>query len=111
MGLILNVDEVLIKQGAANMQRGIETVGGNLCLTNQRLLFSAHSFNVQRGDSEIALQAVCSIQRCWTRLLGVIPLMPNSLAVHTSDGVYRFVLSGRSQWAVAIHSARDCTPV
>jgi len=109
VGLILNIDERVIKQGAANMQRGIETVGGQLYLTNQRLLFSAHRFNVQTGDSEVPLRTISSVQRCWTRFLGVLPLLPNSLAVHTRDEVHRFVVFGRSHWADAIHRARDLT--
>ena len=46
MNVQLPQGEVIIKEGAANLQKGIETVGGKLRLTNQRLLFKAHKLNV-----------------------------------------------------------------
>jgi hypothetical protein len=86
-------DEQILKTGAANLQRGIETVGGKLYLTNRRLIFEAHALNVQTGSTEIPLSDVCSLQRCWTKFLESIPLFPNSLAVLTSRGdEFRFVL-------------------
>ncbi len=38
MTLELNANEEIIKQGAANLQEGIESVGGKLHLTNQRMI-------------------------------------------------------------------------
>lgn len=43
----LRSDESVIKEGAANLQKNIETVGGKLFLTEQRLIFEARKFNVQ----------------------------------------------------------------
>lgn len=40
--------EQLIKEGFANLQRGWEALGGRLYLTNQRLIFESHPFNIQR---------------------------------------------------------------
>lgn len=103
----LNPDEKIIKQGAANLQKNIETVGGKLYLTNQRLVFEAHSINIQGGTSEIALSNVQSLRPCWTKFLGLIPLLPNSLAVYNKQGEeYRFVLFGRHAWAAAIDAQR-----
>jgi hypothetical protein len=104
----LKQNERVIKQGAANLQKGFETVGGKLYLTNQRLVFEAHQINVQGGITEIELSEVQSTQKCWTKFLGFIPLMPNSLAVYTKDGEeYRFVLFGRGAWAAAIHTNKN----
>ncbi len=103
MKITLQPDEHLVREGGANLQRGIETVGGKLFLTNQRLLFQSHAFNVQTGPTQIELSDVSGTKRCWTKFLGFIPLIPNSLAVQTARGKeYRFVLSGRAQWATAI---------
>jgi hypothetical protein len=103
----LHPDEKIIKEGAANLQKNIETVGGKLYLTNQRLVFEAHSFNVQSGTSELALSNVQSLRPCWTKFLGFIPLLPNSLAVYSKQGdEYRFVLFGRHAWAAAIDAQR-----
>ncbi len=99
--------EQVIKEGPANLQRGIETVGGRLWLTNQRLIFESHSINVQTGVTVVELSDVQSSEPCWTRFLGIIPLFPSSLAVHTKGGgELRFVLFGRSAWAAAIDSQR-----
>ena len=100
----LKENEVIVKEGAANLQRGFETVGGKLYLTNQRLVFEAHKFNLQSEASEIDLSNVRGLQKCWTKFLGLIPLMPNSLAVTTIKGEeYRFVLFGRESWMTAIN--------
>jgi hypothetical protein len=103
----LRKDERVVKEGAANLQKGIETVGGKLCLTNQRLIFEAHKFNVQGGVSELDMSDIQSLHSCWTKFLGFIPIFPNSLAIYTKHGEeYRFVLNGRSEWAVAIEAQR-----
>jgi len=105
MKIDLAPNERLIREGAANLQRGIETVGGHLFLTDRRLVFSSHSFNAQTGVTEIPLHAVRSVEPCWTKFLGFLPLAPNSLAVRTDQGEHRLVLFGRTSWATAIRSA------
>ena len=103
MKITLNPNEKLLREGAASLQRGVETVGGKLFLTDQRLLFQSHAFNIQTGSTEIPLPQVRSTRPCWTRFLNVVPLFPNSLAIETSSGTaYRFVLFGRKAWASAI---------
>jgi hypothetical protein len=103
----LNQDEQIVKQGAANLQKGVETVGGKLHLTNQRLVFEAHKINVQGGTTEIALTDIQSSEKCWTKFLGFIPLASNSLAILTMAGKeYRFVLFGRDAWATAIDETK-----
>jgi hypothetical protein len=101
----LNQGEKLIKKGPANMQRGVETVGGRLYLTDQRLIFEAHAFNVQSGVSEIPIDSVIGVRRAWTKLFGVIPLAPNSVVVTLSEGSeHSFVLARRQSWLDAIGS-------
>lgn len=104
----LKQNEQIIKQGAANLQKGLETVGGKLYLTNQRLVFEAHKINIQGGSTEINLSDIQSSEKCWTKFLGFIPLMPNSLAVYVKAGKeYRFVLFGRGAWAAAIDANKN----
>ena len=104
----LKQNEQIIKQGAANLQKGLETVGGKLYLTNQRLVFEAHKINIQGDSTEINLSDIQSSEKCWTKFLGFIPLMPNSLAVYTKAGKeYRFVLFGRGAWAAAIDANKN----
>jgi len=104
----LRQSEQLIKEGAASLQKNIEMVGGRLHLTNQRLLFEAHRFNIQRGVTEIELPSIKASRPCWTKFLGLLPLFPNSVAVFTQQGrEYRFVLFGRHAWAAAIEAQRE----
>ena len=107
MKTALRDGETVIREAPANLQRGIETVGGKLCLTTTRLVFETHALNVQRGTTEIELSDVESATPCWTRFLGLIPLMPNSLAVTTKDVTeYRFVLFKRAAWRDDIEAQR-----
>lgn len=103
--LNLREGEQVLKDGAANLQRGVETVGGRLHLTNQRLVFQPHRFNVQSHVAEIELADVHSVRPCWTRFLNLIPLAPNSLSVVAAQEEYRFVVFGRRAWATAIRAA------
>lgn len=110
MKLELKPGEQEMRSGGANLQRGRETVGGKLYLTNQRLAFASHKFNAQAGPTDIALDAIAETQLVWTKFLNAIPLTPNSLAVFSTDGTEsRFVLNGRKKWQEAIESARPHT--
>jgi len=103
MKITLNPNEKLLREGAANLQRGAETVGGKLFLTDQRLFFQSHAFNIQTGATEIPLSRIAGMRLCWTKFLNIIPLAPNSLAIKTTNGTeYSFVLFGRKKWAAAI---------
>ena len=103
MQTVLKQNERIIKQGLASLQKGMETVGGKLYLTNQRLFFEAHKFNVQGGTTEIELRDILSSEKCWTKFLGFIPLIPNSISFYTkSYAVYRFVVFNNEAWKIAI---------
>lgn len=103
-------DERPVREDPANLQRGMEAVGGRLVLTNRRLVFSSHALNVQMGSTVIALSAIRALRPCWTRFLGIIPMFPNSLAILTDEAEYRFVLFRRSAWMQAIRSAMSRLP-
>ncbi len=97
--------EAIQRTGLANLQRGAETVGGRLYLTSQRLIFEPHAFNIQTHPEELRLSDVCGMEKCWTKFLNKVPVMPNSLAVHARQGhVLRFVLWHRESWMAAIRN-------
>ena len=103
MKATLLANEAIVKEGSANLQRGLETVGGQLLLTNHRLIFEAHSLNLQRDSTVLALRDVVSTNFCWTKLFGLIPLVPNSLALRPkNESEYQFVLFERKSWDEAI---------
>jgi hypothetical protein len=100
-------DETPVKDGAANLQRGVETVGGWLYLTNRRLIFESHAFNIQTGATNIPLASITGARKCWTKFLNLIPVFPNSVAVSTKEGKdYRFVTFSRQAWIEAIEAQR-----
>lgn len=108
MNTPLRADEAIMKEGPANMQRGVETVGGQLTLTTERIVFESHRFNVQTGATELELAEVSSVAKCWTRFLNLIPLFPNSIEVQTSEGATaRFVVMQRESWIEAIELAQE----
>ena len=101
----LGIGEVLVKEGRANLQRGLETVGGWLYLTSDRLIFESHRFNVQRGPRCISLRDVVSVRKCWTRFLGLVPVFPNSLCIETAGGdAAQIVVGDRMTWLDAIET-------
>src|SRR5262245_14419295 len=100
--------EHLVRQTGVSLQRGIEAVGGQLFLTTRRLIFEAHRFNVQTGRTVIPLRDVEGVWKTWTKLFGVIPILPNSLAVGTARGtVYRFIMFERDVWIRLIRETKQ----
>ena len=100
--------ERLVRQTGASLQRGIEAVGGQLFLTTRRLIFEAHWLNVQRGRTVVPLRDVEDVWKTWTKLLWVIPILPNVLAVATAKGkTYRFIMFERDAWIRLIRETKQ----
>ena len=55
-------EQVLLDEGA-NHFKGIERVGGKLALTNKRLLFRSHKFNIQNHTESIPLCEIASVEK------------------------------------------------
>ncbi|SON78719.1 conserved hypothetical protein [Xanthomonas phaseoli pv. phaseoli] len=103
-----SIERAVLRQAPANLQRGMEAVGGRLILTADALLFQPHAFNVQRQSLSVPLRQIVAVRPCWTRLLGLLPIAPTSLAVRLDDQTqYRFVIGKRTQWMADIVSAQD----
>ena len=101
-------NEKIIKEGFANLQKNLESVGGRLYLTNHRLIFEAHQLNIQGGTTEINLSNIQSIHKCWTKFLDRVPVFPNALSLMTANGSeYRFTLYGRKKWSSAIRNQQE----
>jgi GRAM domain-containing protein len=102
----LESGEELLRSGRANLQRGVETVGGHLYLTPVRLIFESHRFNVRRGTTEIQLRDIEAVRPVWTRFLNAIPTFPNSIEIDTRSEGFRVVVGSRRRWMEAIEKAR-----
>ncbi|MCC4603797.1 hypothetical protein [Xanthomonas campestris] len=100
-----SIERDVLRQAPATLQRGMEAVGGRLILTADALLFQPHVLQVQTRSLSLPLRQIVEMQPCWTRLFGVVPIAPTSLAVHANDGnVHRFVIGERKQWMANIAS-------
>ena len=96
------VDETVVHHGPANHFKGIEAVGGKLFLTNRRLVFRSHRFNVQTHEESYPLDGIVSAEP--SRTLG---LVPNGLLLQMRDGRReRFVVGGRSEWVSLLRRVR-----
>lgn len=93
--------ERILKQGPANHVRGSEAVGGWLYLTDRRLLFRPHRFNIQRDEASFPLEEVLQAQPCLTAWV-----IPNGLRLVTAQRSERFVVEGRRAWSKEIARAK-----
>lgn len=77
----------------ANLFRGMEGVGGKLKITDRRLVFESHAFNIQTGITEIYFSQIAEVKKRNT--MGIVP---NGMSVITKDGVeFKFVLWNRTK--------------
>ena len=97
--IILNTNETVIKQSAANHFVGIEGCGGRLYLTNQRLFFKTHVLNINDHELTIELDQIVRTEPCRTFLI-----VPNGLKLILKSGkTEQFVISKRNIWLKEIN--------
>ncbi len=97
----LKENEELIKEGNANyFNRGGglmlgQSAGGKLYLTNQRILFEGHGFNVGREAVVIYIKDIIS---CSTGF-------PNTLTIlNERNEEFKFAVNGKNEWCDTINS-------
>ncbi|MFO7844092.1 MAG: GRAM domain-containing protein [Bacteroidales bacterium] len=91
----LHENETIILEGKANLFRNwLIASGGKLFLTNKRLIFNAHKYNFQKGETSIELEQISSIQKRKTA-----QLVDNGLRIKTTRNTeFNFVVDQRSEW-------------
>ena len=98
-------DEELLHDGPANHFLNLESVGGWLYLTDKRLFFRSHKFNIQSHEWSLLLSEIDNVQT--NRTLGI---MPNRFQVTSISGeVDNFVVYGNQNWREQILSAKTQT--
>lgn len=84
-------DEKIEEEIFANLFRGLEGVGGKIFLTNERLIFKSHSFNIQKGQTNVSYSSIFSVNKRKTA-----KLVDNGIKIITKDGAeYDFVVNNR----------------
>lgn len=87
-------DETILFDTGANHFKGAEGVGGKLYLTNKRLVFRSHKFNIQNHELSINLPDIDKVDRYKT-----LGLMNNGLSVTTIDNkTEKFVVQQIDEW-------------
>jgi len=95
--------ENIVRQGAVSLQEDIEHVTGKLYLTETKLVFEPHGLNFQGRTTTINLENITTAEKGWSKLLGIVPAVPNALKITMKDGkVYRFTCWWPSRWKNAI---------
>jgi hypothetical protein len=96
----LRANEIVLRQARANHLRQYEGVGGRLFLTNQRLFFKPHLFNVQTNEASIPLENITAIRTPHSDLLSA------KLAIKlTNNFIEFFVVRKRKDWLKEIETA------
>lgn len=89
----LTENELVDIEAPANLFRGMEGVGGKLFLTNKRIIFNSHKFNIQKGQTEIDYENISDVIK---RKTG--KLVDNGIRIKTKNGQeFDFVVTNRDQ--------------
>ena len=90
----ISPNEVIIKEGGANHFKGLESVGGKLVLTDKRLLFKSHRYNVQNHQESFDLEEIENVERTKSLLF-----WKNGLQVKMADNsVEKFIVEEPGKW-------------
>lgn len=106
------MQETIILQGACNRIKGAFVENGHAMLTNQRFIYSKHSFakiavmgafvNLTKGDFDfdIPIAAITEIEETKR-------LMSKVLVIRTQDAEYRFFFTKLEEWKIAFSNVLE----
>lgn len=98
MNFQLKNNEKVVKEGSANHWKGIEGVSGQLWLTNFRLFFKSHFFNVQTHEESYLLGDIATV-KCTTGIF----TPSNRIVVDMKNGRSEtFTVENRDDWVKQI---------
>ena len=101
---MVNANVNSLFESAANLQKNVETVGGKLQLFSDKLIFQPHKVNIQREPITITLSDITDTYLGWTKLFGIIPLLPNAIVITTNENkLFRFTVFHRNEWLSKIN--------
>ena len=97
----LEDDETVILKTAANYFKGIDSVGGSLCLTNTRLLFK--SDNDKKIKLSIPLADINTTDR-----FKILAIITSGLVILINDKeAYKFIVNMPNKWTTNIEKAKN----
>jgi hypothetical protein len=95
-------NENIIKEGGANHFKGLEAVGGKLVLTDKRLIFKSHGFNIQEHQESFDLQQLEKLYVTKT-----VKFLESGLTLELKNNDrHRFIVEDPKQWVEEIMNQR-----
>jgi hypothetical protein len=95
--------ETMKTKVAANLFRGMESVGGHLYFGEDAMVFKSHALNIQTGDTHICYADIENVKKRNT-----LGLVPNGILVTMKDKTqYKFVVWKRNDIIAFIDSRRQ----
>ncbi len=95
-------DESIIKEGGANHFKGKEGVGGKLVLTDKRLIFKSHKFNIQNHQDTFDLEQIEKLQATTT-----LKFLKNGLILELKNNdSHKFIVDEPSDWIEKVMSQK-----
>lgn len=92
-------EEKVIKQGKANRTNFFNSQGGELVLTNKRLVFVGHGKNIGEGTVSINIDEIMVYGKASTFVIFLPLPIPNAFKVVTQQGKkFKFTVGGRKKW-------------
>jgi len=89
----LDNNEISRRKSRANHLKLFEGVGGRLFLTNQRLFFKPHFFNIQTHEESISLKDILSIEAKYSDFIS------GKMTVFLRNGsAEKFYVPKRKKW-------------
>ena len=96
----LETDEEIIRKERANHLQPMEGVGGRLLLTNRRLFFKSHMFNVSTREISIRLEEIIAVEAKRGDLIS------KKLEIFLENGsIENFIVNHRKTWVKVIEQA------
>jgi hypothetical protein len=96
----LDFNEIIIRKSRANHLKSFEGVGGKLFLTNRRLFFKSHFFNIQTHEESILLQDIVSIEAKHSDFIS------GKMVIFLKNGsAEKFYVPKRKKWVSDIEKA------
>lgn len=106
------MQETIILQGVCNRIKGAFVENGHAMLTNQRFIYSKHSFakiavmgalvNLTKGDFDFDIPIAAIIEIEETKRL-----MSKVLVIRTQDAEYKFFFTKLEEWKIAFSNVRE----
>jgi hypothetical protein len=96
-------NESIIKEGGANHFKGKEGVGGKLVLTDRRLIFKSHKFNIQNHQDNFDLRQVEKLQATKT-----LKFLENGLTLELmNNDRHKFIVDEPTDWIEKIMKQKE----